>query len=188
MGDTKKQRPKYSRPSHPWQKERIEEERVLLKEYGLANKKELWKSSSLLKSATRQAKTLIPLRTEQARKEEDALLKKLMKLGLLPTDAKMEDILNLSQKAILDRRLQTMVFRKGFARSVSQARQFVVHGHITVNGKKISSPAYVVGVAEENAIAYSPSSTLADEAHPERNLVQAKPKDEKKEETAEAKE
>ncbi|MDP7610203.1 MAG: 30S ribosomal protein S4, partial [Candidatus Woesearchaeota archaeon] len=43
MGDPKKQRKKYSKPSHPWQTERIEVEKVLMKEYGLKNKKEIWR-------------------------------------------------------------------------------------------------------------------------------------------------
>ncbi len=168
MGDTRKHRSKLSRPSHPWQKDRIEEERVLIREYGLSNKRDLWKSSSLFKNATRQAKTLIPLDSEQARKEENALLAKMVKLGLLPADAKIEDVLNVSTKSILDRRLQTMIFRKGFARTMKQARQFITHGHVMVGGKKISSPSYFVSLSEENNITFTPNSTLSDEAHPER--------------------
>ena len=41
MGSPKKQRKKYSKPSHPWQKARIEEEKALKKEYSFKNKKEL---------------------------------------------------------------------------------------------------------------------------------------------------
>ena len=49
MGDPKKQRKKYTTPRHPWQRDRLDEERQLLKDYGLKNKKELWKFESLLR-------------------------------------------------------------------------------------------------------------------------------------------
>lgn len=44
----------------------------------------------------------------------------------------------------LERRLDNVVFRSGFAQSRDQARQLVNHGHITVNGRKVSIPSYGV--------------------------------------------
>ena len=44
----------------------------------------------------------------------------------------------------LERRLDNVVFRSGFAQSRDQARQTVNHGHILVNGKKVSIPSYEV--------------------------------------------
>ena len=58
MGHPKKTRKKYKTPSHPWQKDRLEEEKILTKEYGLKNKKELWKGDSHLRKVKRQAKTI----------------------------------------------------------------------------------------------------------------------------------
>lgn len=46
---------------------------------------------------------------------------------------------------LLERRLDNVVFRLGYARSRSQARQFVNHGHILVNGKKETIPSRLVG-------------------------------------------
>ena len=69
MGDPIKHRKKYSKPSHPWQRERIEEEKGIMKEYGLKNKKELWKMESKLKTFSQQAKRLITEKGEQAEKE-----------------------------------------------------------------------------------------------------------------------
>ena len=43
---------------------------------------------------------------------------------------------------LLERRLDNAVRRAGFARTIWQARQIVVHGHITVNGKKVDRPSY----------------------------------------------
>ncbi len=44
----------------------------------------------------------------------------------------------------LERRLDNAVYRLGFAPTRSSARQYVSHGHVTVNGKKVSIPSYVV--------------------------------------------
>ncbi|WP_313756100.1 30S ribosomal protein S4 [Tissierella sp.] len=49
---------------------------------------------------------------------------------------------------ILETRLDNLVYRLGFASSIRQARQLVVHGHILVNGKKINIPSYIVQVGD----------------------------------------
>ncbi len=46
--------------------------------------------------------------------------------------------------SLLERRLDNVVFRLGFAKSRYQARQFVSHGHIRVNGRKVNIPSYTV--------------------------------------------
>ena len=58
MGHPKLRKKTYQKPTHPWQKERIEEEKTLLKEFGLKNKKEVWRVNSLLRKHKRQAKKL----------------------------------------------------------------------------------------------------------------------------------
>ena len=83
MGDPKKHRKKYSPPLHPWQGARIEEENKIFTEYGLKNKKEIWRINSSLRRFRSQAKHLIATRTDQARKEEKLLIDKLVGLGLL---------------------------------------------------------------------------------------------------------
>ena len=50
---------------------------------------------------------------------------------------------------ILESRLDNMVYRMGFANSIRQARQMVVHGHILVNGKKVDIPSFNVSVGDE---------------------------------------
>jgi small subunit ribosomal protein S4 len=47
---------------------------------------------------------------------------------------------------LLERRLDNVVFRLGFAPSRGAARQLVLHGHMAVNGKKVTSPGYAVGI------------------------------------------
>jgi small subunit ribosomal protein S4 len=50
--------------------------------------------------------------------------------------------------SLLERRLDNVVHRLGFGQSRSQARQFVVHGHITVNGRRVDVPSYLVAVGD----------------------------------------
>ncbi len=168
MGDPKKHRKKYSGPRHPWEKERIDEENVLKKEYGLRNKKEIWKMRSLFKGFADQAKHLIALKTQQAEKEKRQLLTKLSKLGLIKATDDLNAVLGLDFKNLLERRLQTLLFKKGLSRSVSQARQFITHGHVMVGSKKVTSPSYLVAVDEETKLGFSPGSSLSKEDHPER--------------------
>lgn len=53
---------------------------------------------------------------------------------------------------LLERRLDNVVFRLGFAASRSAARQLVAHGNIAVNGKKLDIPAYIVRAGEEISV------------------------------------
>ncbi|MBR9691237.1 30S ribosomal protein S4 [Candidatus Woesearchaeota archaeon] len=168
MGDPKKHRSKYSNPKKAWDKERIDEEKELNKEYYFKNKSEIWKLTSKLRNFARQARRLITLRTEQAEKEKIQLLTKIKSLGLIPENGVLDDVLAISTTDLLNRRLQSIVFKKGLARSMRQARQFIVHGHVLVNEKKITSPNYIVPRSEEKDIAFSQSSSLIDPMHPER--------------------
>ncbi|PTW03448.1 SSU ribosomal protein S4P [Halanaerobium saccharolyticum] len=54
---------------------------------------------------------------------------------------------NLIKK--LEKRLDNLVYRSGFARSIRQARQMVVHGHILVNGRKIDIPSYQLQIGDQ---------------------------------------
>jgi len=169
MGDPSKSRKKYSGPSHPWQKERIDEEKPLLKEYGLVNKKEIWRITSLLRRYKKIAKGSIIAKTKAAAKERQDLFRTLKALGLIQQDNPQgDDVLSLTQKDFFERRLQTIVFRKGMAHSAKQARQFITHGHIAIGGRKVTVPGYLVTKAEEGQIGFLPSSSLSSADHPER--------------------
>lgn len=168
MGDPKKTKKKYSKPRHPWEKGRIEQEKILLKEYGLKNKKEIWKAQSILRRSTFQAKRLTSLKTEQSKKEKEQLINKLFRLDLIKKTANLDDVLGLELKNILDRRLQTRIFKQGLSRTIDQARQFIVHGHIFVGDKKITVPSYIVKNDEESKITFDPKSKLSNLDHPER--------------------
>lgn len=149
MGDPRKQRKKFSKPGHPWQKERIEAEKEILKQYGLRRKYEIWKMNSLLRKFLHRAKNIIGTKTLQSEMERHQLLTRLCALGLLKKDSKVEDVLNLTLKDVMERRLQTLVCRKNIARTMAQAREFITHEHVAVGGKKITTPSYLVSINEE---------------------------------------
>ena len=61
---------------------------------------------------------------------------------------KMPGVTGENLLVLLERRLDNVVFRMGFANTRRQARQFVTHGHITVNGKRVDIPSALVGVGD----------------------------------------
>lgn len=170
MGDPKKQRKKYSGPQHPWRRARLEEERLLVEEYGLKNKTDLWKMTSRLGQFKKQAKSLIAQRGEQAEIEKKLFLGKLQRLKLVTVDSTVDDVLSLSIKDLLERRLQTLLFRRGLSHSISQSRQFIVHGHVFVHGQKMNIPSYLVPAGHDELIAFAANSALSDPEHPERKV------------------
>jgi len=84
--------------------------------------------------------------------------------------------LTITLKDVLERRLQTLVYKKKLARSIKQARQFITHRHVTVSDKVITSPSYIVTKDDENKIGFSSLSALNSIDHPERALQDKKTK------------
>ncbi len=169
MGDPKFPSKHYNTPSHPWQKVRIEEERTLIHQYGLKNKKEIWKANTKIRSMRRQARKLTATSgDEQAQKEKNLLLSKLNRLGMLEQESGLEDVLRMTPENILDRRLQTQVYLQGLASTAKQARQLIIHGHISVEGAVTRVPGMIVTKLQEKNITYSPTSALNSDLHPVR--------------------
>lgn len=161
MGDPKRRRKQYNTPIHPWQKLRMDDEDKLISEYGLKNKKEIWKLASKTRDFARQAKKLIADTTVQGELERKQLMSKLVSLHILPPDADLDDVLGLETKDLMERRLQTIVVKKGLAKTVKEARQLIVHGHIMVGNTKITVPSYLVKKDEETSIKFVPTSAVA---------------------------
>jgi len=63
-----------------------------------------------------------------------------------------EGITGTNFLVLLESRIDNMVFRLGFATSRKEARQLVSHNHIAVNGKKVSTPSYIVKTGDEVAV------------------------------------
>ena len=161
MGDPKKPRKKWQGPKHPWIKERLVREIELMGKYGLRNKKELWRLETLARYFRHRARGLLALPPEIRAQEEKSLLARLYELGVLPENATLDDVLGLGAEHFLERRLQTIVFKKGLAKTIHEARQLIVHGHIAIAGRRIRSPSYLVKRDEEELVDYAPTSPYA---------------------------
>ena len=157
----------YETPNHPYQGERISEESGLTGQYGLKNKEELWRAQSELRAYRREARKLLG-RTGADGRETREFLARLKRLGILDEADSLDDILSLDVTDVLERRLQTVVYRKGLANTAKQARQFVSHGHVTVDGRRVTRPGTKVSADEESTVAFDSTSPLTDELHPER--------------------
>jgi small subunit ribosomal protein S4 len=144
MGDPRKPKKQFKKPGHPWEAERIKEEIKLKKEYGLSNKREIWRAASKLRNWRTQARKSVSLQEKQREEKEKQLVGKLNKLGVLENDARIDDILALEIRSVLDRRLQSQVYKKGIVNSIKQARQFILHGKIMVDNKVVTAPSYLV--------------------------------------------
>jgi len=154
----------FARPRKMYEIARIKEENALMKEYGLKNKKEIWKTQAKVNYFRRRAKALATLSSE----EQNVFFGKLQNLGL---DTKsIADVLALKIRNLLDRRLPTIVLRKGLVKTMGQARQYVVHKKVMIHGSIVNSPSYIVPVAEEKLI-----SIKVKAAKPKPAVQEAKP-------------
>ncbi len=178
MGDPKRQRRKYDTPRFPWRKDILGEELKLLGTFGLRNKHELWRHETQLSKFRGIARSLIGRPAEERMRMENELLTKLKKIAVLQETAVLDDVLDLSLEDVLERRLQTLVFRKNLTKTVHQARQLITHGHITLNGRRVTVPGYIVSREEEKTLNYAAESLLANPNHPTRQamMVISKPK------------
>jgi len=145
----KRQRKQYSRPKKPWSKERLEVEGIVSREYGLRRKKEIWVTEAKLRDYRRKAREIVSTDDKEA---EKVLIAKLASFGLISTNAHLDEILALKIEGLLDRRLQTIIFKKGIASTQKQARQFITHGHIAVDGRRITWPSALINLEDEAKI------------------------------------
>lgn len=165
MGDPRKKRKQYTSPGHPYEKARLESELILVGKYGLRNKRELWRARTKLANFRAQTRSLLALEEEEREDKEKILNDKLTKLGIIAVNTETDEILGLDVERILKRRLQTRVFERGLAGTFHQARQIIAHRHITVNGRVMTSPGYLVPIALEDTVEYAKGSPFADETH-----------------------
>ena len=160
MGDPKRPSKKFSTPRNPWKSDDLSQELFLVGSYGLRNKRELWKSKTELSRVRKQARTLLAAPADVRAREEAKLLKFLHKIGVVSETAAADDILGLSIENFLERRLQTVVWKKGLAKTPYQARQMITHGHIMLGDKRITIPSYIVRAGEDSELKLKPGSTM----------------------------
>ena len=139
MGYPKMQKKKYNKPKKPFDKDRIESEKKILKTFGLSRKHEIWRAESIIRNYRRRAREIQASSDTSA---EKTLMNKLetMEMGC----SNLDDVLSLNVENILSRRLQTIVYKKGLSNTIKHSRQMIVHGHIKVNNKKVKWPSYIV--------------------------------------------
>lgn len=145
----KKLQKQYETPDEGWSEERIQREDELIEQFGLKNKKEVYKAESELRALRREARKLVAEEDETQRK---ALINKANSLGFVKSNAGLEDILTLNVTDILQRRLQSAVNRRGHADTAKEARQIVTHGHVYVDGERVNIPGYLLTKEEEKTI------------------------------------
>ena len=160
MGDPKYPRKVWRKPKRPLNYELKMDELQTLGTFGLRTKRELWKAHTELSRVRQQARSLLALTQKVRDEKEPILLKSLARIGLIPNDATLDDVLNLKPTDLLARRLQTIVSNKLGFKTPYQARQAVIHGHIMVGDRKVDIPSYTVTVAEEDSVHFSPESKI----------------------------
>ena len=158
MGDPKYPRKTWRKPKRPLNYELKMAELKTLGTFGLRTKKELWKAHTKLSSVRHQARSLLALQQDIREEKEPILMKSLTKIGLVSSDATLDDVLNLEVEDLLTRRLQTLVHKKFGFQTPYQARQAVVHGHIMIGDRVINIPSYTVNTAVEGNIQFTPES------------------------------
>jgi len=170
MGYPGKSRKSYDTPRHPWEAERIAQEVKLIKAYGLRNKRELWKAQSIIRKYRRVSRVLLAATArgdKAAGVQTREILGHLESHGMLGENSDIDSVLSMKIEALLERRLQTQVYRQGWAKTMRQARQFITHGHIQISGRKVTVPGYYVRRGEEMTLDYYRGSPMVRENHPE---------------------
>ncbi len=167
MGGIRKPKKKYVAPGHPWQKTRLAEELIYVGEYGLRNKRELWKHRTQLTHFRGTARDLVALSMEERDVRETQLLNRLARLALIDENSQLDDVLNLTIRDVLERRLQTQVLRQGLAKTMHHARQLIVHGHIILDQHRVTSPGMLLYRDQEKALKYATKSPYTNPLHPE---------------------
>ncbi len=102
-------------------------------EFGLRNKREIWRIALILSKIRRAARELLKLDDKDPKRlfEGNALIRRLVRIGVLDeTRMRLDYVLALKIEDFLERRLQTQVFKLGLAKSIHHARVLIRQRHI----------------------------------------------------------
>ncbi|KAL3084569.1 hypothetical protein niasHS_008261 [Heterodera schachtii] len=154
----------YDVPRRPFEKERLDQELKLIGEFGLRNKREVWRVKLSLAKIRKRARELLTLEDKDPKRlfEGNALLRRLVRIGVLEEDKmKLDYVLGLRVEDFMERRLQTQVFKLGLAKSIHQARVFIRQRHIRVRRQVVNIPSFVVRLDSQKHIDLSAKSPYA---------------------------
>merc|ERR1712070_727406 len=138
-----------------------ESELKIVGQYGLKNKREVWRVQYALAKIRAAARNLLTLEEKDERRifEGDALLRRMSRLGLLnESERKLDYVLGLTLSKFMERRLQTKVFKLQIARSVHHARVLIRQRHIRVGKQICNVPSFLVRVDSEKHVDYAATS------------------------------
>merc|ERR1712199_13418 len=148
-------------PRRAFDKERLDHELQLLGTYGLKNKKEIWRIGLVLSKVRAVARTLLTMEEKDPRRifEGQALMRRMIRYGILDEDKQRLDyVLALKIEDFMERRLQTLVFKRGLAKSIHHARVLIRQKHIRVGRQIVDIPSFMVRVESQPHIDFALSS------------------------------
>mmetsp|Transcript_25333 Transcript_25333/g.80163 ORF Transcript_25333/g.80163 Transcript_25333/m.80163 type:complete len:248 (-) Transcript_25333:1064-1807(-) len=151
----------FKKPRRPFEKERLDSEMKIVGEYGLRNKRELWRVQMALSKIRKGARQLLTLDEKDARRlfEGEAIMRRMTRYGLLDeTQTKLDFVLSLTPNDFLERRLQTLVFKLGLAKSVHHSRVLIRQRHIRVGKQIVNIPSFLVRVDSQKHIDFALNS------------------------------
>ena len=125
----------------------------------MKNKKEVWRVQYILARIRKAARDLLTLEKNDPKRifEGDALINRMLRIGVLNKHEKSLDlVLDLKLVKFLERRLQTLVFKSSYAKSIHEARSLIFQKRITLNtgrrNKTVNIPSLIVRKENENKI------------------------------------
>ena len=145
-------------PRRPFEKERLDNEMKLIGEFGLKNKREVWRTQLTLARIRKAARTLLTLDEKDTKRmfEGGALLRRLLRLGVLDEQkSQLDYVLALKPADFLERRLQTQVFKLGLAKSIHHARVLIRQRHIRVGKQIVNIPSFMVRTESQKHIDFA---------------------------------
>ena len=148
----------YVTPRRPFEKERLDQELKFIGDFGLRNKREVWRVKYTLAKIRKAARELLTLDEKDTRRlfEGNALLRRLVRIGVLDENRmKLDYVLGLRVEHFLERRLQTQVFKQGLAKSIHHARVLIRQRHIRVRKQVVNVPSFIVRLDSEKHIDFS---------------------------------